>query len=88
MSVLKIISQSLSSRKNVKRIYIESGKLEKAGLRAGTPIKIETSHHKVIITVSEEGNRIITSRKSRPIVDICNKEITEALQGVRAMCCC
>jgi len=82
MSVLKIVSQRLSSKKNTKRIYIESGKLERAGLKAGTPIKIETSHHKVIITVSEEGNRIITSRKSRPIVDICNKEITEALQGV------
>ena len=82
MSYLKIVSQKLNKRNDTSRIYIESAKLEQAGLSAGTPISVDVSKQKVVITVAEEGERIITSRKNRPIIDICNKSLTEAFVGV------
>jgi len=73
------------------RIWLEGSKLLSTGFAPGTPYQIEydAEAQTITITAAEAGSRAVTAAsragKPRPIVDLCNSDVTEVFGQFEAV---
>ncbi len=79
----RIFDSQLCEKNGVKRIYLESNRLNGTRFEPGVKISVEKQRKRVVITPAEgDTKNAVSRRRSKPVIDIYNKEITEALAGV------
>lgn len=79
----RIFDSQLCEKNGVKRIYLESNRLNGTHFEPGVKISVEKQRKRVIITpATGESKNAVSRRRTKPVIDIYNKEITDALAGV------
>lgn len=78
----KIYSHRLGEHRGNKRLWLESKRFESTGFSAGAPIRVTIKKEFMEIVPVEEGERSISSRRNKPVLDINNKMLSEAFKGV------
>lgn len=57
------------------RIWLEGTKLNAAGFKAGTRYSILTGHNSIVLSTCRNGDKCVSGKAERPIVDINNNAI-------------
>lgn len=79
----RIFDSQLCEKNGVKRIYLESNRLDGTLFEPGVKISVEKQRKRVVITPAEgDAKNTVSRRRTKPVIDIYNKEITDALSGV------
>lgn len=79
----RIFDSQLCEKNGVKRIYLESNRLNGTRFEPGVKIAVEKQRKRIVITPADgDTKNAVSRRRTKPVIDIYNKEITEAFSGV------
>lgn len=79
----RVFDSQLCEKNGVKRIYLESNRLNGTYFEPGVKISVEKQRKRIIITPAEgEAKNAVSRRRTKPVIDIYNKEITDTFFGV------
>ena len=68
---------SIGENKGAPRLWLEGNYLREAGFEQGSAIRIKFEENKILVTLDNEGNHVISKKKDKPILDINNQKIAE-----------
>ena len=79
---LKYKNSILGTHRGNKRVWIEKARLNETDFEIGKHIDVDIKRHKMIITVSESGERIVSKRRGDPVIDVNSQKVSEAFDGI------
>lgn len=79
---IKFKTSILGEHRGNKRLWIDKARLSETSFRPGESIDVKVTKQKAVITIFEQGERIVSQRRGEPVIDINNKEISKAFKGI------
>ncbi|WP_461715421.1 DNA cytosine methyltransferase [Thiomicrolovo sp. ZZH C-3] len=82
---MKVYTSAIGTE-NEKRIFLESNRLNDTEFLPGAAITLSLTPKRLVIRQTVLGHRIVSQRKGKPVLDIQNKALSEAFEGVENVC--
>ena len=81
----KIYSHKLGEHRGNKRLWLESKRLNDASFKPGTQIRVTIKKEYLEIVPVVEGERVVSTHRGKPVLDINNAKLSEAFAGVNSV---
>lgn len=78
---IKMASGTIGSGER-KRVWLEAARLKETQFEPGTGISVEITPRLCVIRSTLLGERIVSQRRGKPVIDIDNKKLSQAFAGV------
>jgi DNA (cytosine-5)-methyltransferase 1 len=86
MKTYETTTIGVRQNKGSPRIWLETRRLEAAGFVPGTRYSLSTGDHRVVLTVQEDGGRVVTAHKkgekTYPVIDINSAQALGLFEGL------